>query len=56
MREHYECDTEVDLCYSSPCGNYGTCVRREGGYTCVCVPGYTGRSYKYCMKSLKSIV
>ncbi|KAJ8731807.1 hypothetical protein PYW08_014537 [Mythimna loreyi] len=41
-REHYMCDTEVDLCYSSPCINNGTCVRREGGYTCVCAPGYTG--------------
>ncbi|KAF9822527.1 hypothetical protein SFRURICE_010278 [Spodoptera frugiperda] len=34
--------TEVDLCYSSPCINNGTCVRREGGYTCVCAAGYTG--------------
>ncbi|KAG7177210.1 Cadherin EGF LAG seven-pass G-type receptor 3-like [Homarus americanus] len=42
MREYYECDTEVNLCYSSPCGNHGTCMRREGGYTCVCLPGYTG--------------
>ncbi|XP_022815994.1 protocadherin-like wing polarity protein stan isoform X3 [Spodoptera litura] len=41
-REHYMCDTEVDLCYSSPCINNGTCVRREGGYTCVCAAGYTG--------------
>ncbi|KAJ0179731.1 hypothetical protein K1T71_004322 [Dendrolimus kikuchii] len=41
-REHYMCDTEVDLCYSSPCVNNGTCVRREGGYTCVCAAGYTG--------------
>ncbi|CAH2208555.1 jg51, partial [Pararge aegeria aegeria] len=41
-REHYMCDTEVDLCYSSPCKNNGTCVRREGGYTCVCGAGFTG--------------
>ncbi|OWR45133.1 cadherin [Danaus plexippus plexippus] len=41
-REHYMCDTEVDLCYSSPCQNNGTCVRREGGYTCVCGAGFTG--------------
>ncbi|XP_013196318.2 protocadherin-like wing polarity protein stan [Amyelois transitella] len=41
-REHYMCDTEVDLCYSSPCVNNGTCVRREGGYTCVCAAGFTG--------------
>ncbi|XP_026328508.1 protocadherin-like wing polarity protein stan isoform X2 [Hyposmocoma kahamanoa] len=41
-REHYMCDTEVDLCYSSPCVNNGTCLRREGGYTCVCTAGFTG--------------
>ncbi|XP_050681661.1 protocadherin-like wing polarity protein stan isoform X2 [Leptidea sinapis] len=40
--EHYMCDTEVDLCYSSPCLNNGTCVRNEGGFTCVCPPGFTG--------------
>ncbi|CAH2075509.1 unnamed protein product, partial [Iphiclides podalirius] len=42
LREHFLCDTEVDLCYSSPCVNNGTCMRREGGYTCVCTPGFTG--------------
>ncbi|XP_072940790.1 protocadherin-like wing polarity protein stan [Epargyreus clarus] len=41
-QEHYMCDTEVDLCYSSPCINNGTCLRREGGYTCVCAAGFTG--------------
>lgn len=43
MREHYICDTEVNLCYSRPCGEHGTCMRKEGGYTCVCLPGYTGK-------------
>lgn len=41
-REHYLCDTEVNLCYSNPCKNNGTCHRREGGYTCTCAPGHTG--------------
>ncbi|XP_043190636.1 protocadherin-like wing polarity protein stan isoform X2 [Amphibalanus amphitrite] len=44
MREFYECDTEVNLCYSQPCQNGGTCQRREGGYTCVCADGFTGES------------
>ncbi|KAK4300812.1 hypothetical protein Pmani_027014 [Petrolisthes manimaculis] len=51
MREHYACDTEVNLCYSSPCGNHGTCMRREGGYTCVCLPGYTGKNCEVSMLS-----
>ncbi|KAM6973322.1 cadherin EGF LAG seven-pass G-type receptor 1-like [Aplochiton taeniatus] len=36
------CETEVDLCYSSPCQNHGTCHSREGGYTCECAEHFTG--------------
>ncbi|XP_045034928.1 protocadherin-like wing polarity protein stan isoform X2 [Daphnia magna] len=42
MREHYVCDTEVNLCYSNPCLNGGSCLRKEGGYTCLCRQGFTG--------------
>lgn len=38
------CETELDLCYSNPCRNGGACARREGGYTCVCRPRFTGKS------------
>lgn len=41
-REHYLCDTEVNLCYSNPCKNGGVCMRREGGYTCICEMPFTG--------------
>lgn len=37
------CETEVDLCYSKPCGPHGICRSREGGYTCECLDDYTGR-------------
>lgn len=43
-REAYLCDTEVNLCYSNPCQNGGTCRRREGGYACSCSPDYTGEN------------
>ncbi|KAG8198293.1 hypothetical protein JTE90_021547 [Oedothorax gibbosus] len=43
MKHKYECDTEVNLCYSSPCLNGGTCVRREGGFSCICKEGFTGQ-------------
>ncbi|XP_043572174.1 cadherin EGF LAG seven-pass G-type receptor 1-like [Chiloscyllium plagiosum] len=36
------CETEIDLCYSNPCGNNGICRSREGGYTCECYEDYTG--------------
>ncbi|XP_058164928.1 cadherin EGF LAG seven-pass G-type receptor 1 isoform X2 [Dasypus novemcinctus] len=36
------CETEIDLCYSSPCGANGRCRSREGGYTCECLEDYTG--------------
>nr|XP_025039040.1 cadherin EGF LAG seven-pass G-type receptor 1 isoform X3 [Pelodiscus sinensis] len=38
------CETEIDLCYSNPCGNNGLCRSREGGYTCECYEDYTGES------------
>ncbi|NWI11111.1 CELR2 protein, partial [Crypturellus soui] len=36
------CETEIDLCYSSPCGANGRCRSREGGYTCECHEDFTG--------------
>ncbi|XP_062317832.1 cadherin EGF LAG seven-pass G-type receptor 1-like [Osmerus eperlanus] len=36
------CETEIDLCYSSPCQNNGVCRSREGGYTCECPADITG--------------
>lgn len=36
------CETEIDLCYSKPCGAHGVCRSREGGYTCECFEDYTG--------------
>ncbi|XP_031231049.1 cadherin EGF LAG seven-pass G-type receptor 2 isoform X1 [Mastomys coucha] len=45
------CETEVDLCYSRPCGPHGLCSSREGGYTCLCSEGYTG---EHCEVSASS--
>ncbi|XP_072211900.1 cadherin EGF LAG seven-pass G-type receptor 2 isoform X1 [Excalfactoria chinensis] len=36
------CETEVDLCFSSPCGSNGRCRSHEGGYTCECHEDFTG--------------
>lgn len=38
------CETEIDLCYSNPCGKNGLCRSREGGYSCECNEEYTGMS------------
>ncbi|XP_013422113.1 cadherin EGF LAG seven-pass G-type receptor 1-like, partial [Lingula anatina] len=46
MNVEYECDTEVNLCYSNPCQNNGTCLRHEGGYTCICLTGFTGTCHE----------
>ncbi|KAM8976686.1 cadherin EGF LAG seven-pass G-type receptor 2 [Pelodytes ibericus] len=45
------CETEVDLCYTGPCGEHGICQSHEGGYTCQCHEGYTG---PHCQISLHS--
>uniref|UniRef100_A0A182QFS4 Protocadherin-like wing polarity protein stan n=1 Tax=Anopheles farauti TaxID=69004 RepID=A0A182QFS4_9DIPT len=55
-REHYLCDTEVDLCYSDPCQNGGSCVRREGGYSCVCTEQYTGVTCETAIAGLKPCI
>lgn len=41
------CETEIDLCYSKPCGAHGVCRSREGGYTCECFEDYTGESLHF---------
>uniref|UniRef100_H2THB8 Cadherin, EGF LAG seven-pass G-type receptor 2 n=1 Tax=Takifugu rubripes TaxID=31033 RepID=H2THB8_TAKRU len=45
------CETEIDLCYSKPCGAHGVCRSREGGYTCECLEDYTG---EHCELSARS--
>ncbi|XP_064633793.1 cadherin EGF LAG seven-pass G-type receptor 2-like isoform X2 [Lineus longissimus] len=51
MEASYLCDTEVNLCYSSPCGENGTCIQREGGYSCDCKAGFTGEQCQYDMRN-----
>ncbi|OQV23975.1 Protocadherin-like wing polarity protein stan [Hypsibius exemplaris] len=36
------CDTEINMCFSNPCGANGTCVSTEGSYNCICAEGFTG--------------
>uniref|UniRef100_A0A1I7ZMK7 Cadherin-like protein n=1 Tax=Steinernema glaseri TaxID=37863 RepID=A0A1I7ZMK7_9BILA len=43
------CDRRLDLCFSSPCQNNGTCTALENDYKCDCSPEYTGKS---CEQSL----
>ncbi|XP_053561322.1 cadherin EGF LAG seven-pass G-type receptor 2-like [Bombina bombina] len=45
------CETEVDLCYTRPCGEHGICWSHEGGYICQCQDDYTG---PHCEVSLHS--
>ncbi|XP_063302853.1 cadherin EGF LAG seven-pass G-type receptor 1 isoform X3 [Pelobates fuscus] len=45
------CETEIDLCYSNPCGKNGLCRSREGGYSCECNDEYTG---EHCEVSSRS--
>ena len=49
-REAYLCDMEVNLCYSNPCKNGGTCHRRESGYSCSCQPEFTGSDCEISME------
>ncbi|GAU93347.1 hypothetical protein RvY_05301 [Ramazzottius varieornatus] len=42
MVDPSSCDTEINLCYSSPCGRNGSCHSTDGGYHCVCDEGFYG--------------
>ena len=33
---------DIDECASDPCMNGATCNDTVNGYTCSCIPGYTG--------------
>lgn len=38
--EHNECDTGVHTC-----ANTAQCRNLQGGYECICLPGYSGDGY-----------
>ncbi|KAK0398713.1 hypothetical protein QR680_002721 [Steinernema hermaphroditum] len=38
------CDRRLDLCFSSPCQNNGTCTSLENDYKCDCPREYTGQN------------
>lgn len=40
------CSDIVDYCASAPCANGGICEPFDGGYSCVCPHGYSGKIYK----------
>ncbi|CAD5116988.1 DgyrCDS5822 [Dimorphilus gyrociliatus] len=44
LKESFDCDYEVDLCYSHPCQNKGTCRSIENDYKCECRHGYIGKN------------
>ena len=38
----YNCETDWDECWNSPCLNRGTCLDGIAHYNCTCPPGFTG--------------
>jgi len=37
------CETDINECISNPCENNGTCEDQVNGFTCRCLPGFTGK-------------
>lgn len=42
LNHKYECDIEINLCFSNPCLNGGQCAHQEGGFVCQCPAGFEG--------------
>ncbi|CAH2328227.1 delta homolog 1 [Pelobates cultripes] len=39
------CDIDIHPCVAKPCSTNSTCIETgDGGYICLCAPGYTGRN------------
>ena len=38
------CSTPLDPCFGVTCSSRGDCISSGDGYTCVCLPGYSGDS------------
>lgn len=55
-KEAYLCDTEVNLCYSDPCENGGTCKQKENGHTCLCKNGFTGTNCETELKVMPTCI
>uniref|UniRef100_A0A8C1NNH8 Cadherin, EGF LAG seven-pass G-type receptor 2 n=1 Tax=Cyprinus carpio TaxID=7962 RepID=A0A8C1NNH8_CYPCA len=45
------CETEIDLCYSKPCGAHAVCHSHEGGFTCQCLHDHTGERCEVSSRS-----
>ena len=43
LTTRYTCDVAINLCYSNPCQNGGTCHGSEDSFQCECHPGFTGQ-------------
>ena len=41
------CDLEINLCYSNPCGQNGVCISLESNYHCICDNDFTGRNCEF---------
>ena len=47
------CDLEINLCYSNPCGQNGVCISLESDYYCICDRNFIGRNCEHNLKTNK---
>lgn len=37
--------TDIDECFSMPCGNNSVCLNTDGSFECSCLSGFTGDGF-----------
>jgi len=50
------CEVDIDDCVGDPCEHDGTCDDLVNGFTCRCLPGFTGKLCSQIISPVNNVV